>query len=331
LKRVLVIINKWWECDPALAAMLSDNTRPKSSPWPTDLQPTRPVPDPSNLPKDTAPKPRATFVYKTFNAEVWCVSDLIEDLPPECQSSSSSKAARLGRPFAAGAAPDLVIAVGTAGSCSETPNRNGWVTIGTAVFMHNAHPNGFPNPFSKWGGPFDQLIESHINPELFTQIAFFDSGSAITHFLPVPLNPSDSPNISIGYGDVALGTLNVTDYTQYTILDPRTVKAFTEADLPNKPVSLETTHGLIRMQCEASKSPFLFVSGITDRLGFFNTDDAPRSDAQNTAAAHNAGVAVTWLLPALDKAWGATPSAAPAPRSPVTTCLGCEETAECAD
>jgi hypothetical protein len=324
VKRVLVIINKWWECDPALAAMLSDNTRPKSSPWPRALQPARPVPDPYKLPSDTPPKPRATFPYKTFNAEVWCVSDLIEDLPPECQSSSSSKAARLNRPFEAGPAPDLVIAVGTAGSCSEAPNQNGWVTIGTAVFMHNAHPKGSENRFSTWSGPFDELIESHIDSALFAEIALFDSKSAVPHFLPVPLNPSDSPNISLGFGDVALGTLNVTDYTEYTAMDPRTVKAFSDAGVSNKPVSLETTHGLIRMQCEPTKAPFLFVSGITDRLGFFDTDDAPRSDAQNTAAAHNAGVAVTWLLPALDKTWGATPTPAPGPRTPVTTCLGCD-------
>jgi hypothetical protein len=323
VKRVLVIVNKWWECDPALAAMLNDNTRPKGSPWPSDLQPTRRVPDPNHLPDHPSSRPRATFVYQTFQAEVWCISDLIEDLPPECQSSSSSKAVRLSLPFEAGAAPDLVIAVGTAGSCSESPNRNGWVSVGTAAFMHDAHDEGSPNPFSTWRGPFDQLIESDIDPNLFTQIAFFDAASAVSHFLPVPLHPSESPNISIGYGDVALGTLNVTDYTQYTILDPRTVEAFMEADLPNKPVSLETSHGLIRVQCESTKSPFLFVSGITDRLGFFNTDNAPRSDAQNTAAAHNAGVVVAYLFPALDKAWGATPPPTPPPRKPVTTCLGC--------
>lgn len=163
------------------------------------------------------------------------------------------------------------------------------MAIGTDIFMHDAHPSSFPNSLSTWRGPFDQLIESRIDPKLFMQIAFFDSGSAVSHFLPVPLNPSEAPNISIGYGDIALGTLNVTDYTEYAILDPRTVKAFTEASLPNRPVSLETTHGLIRMQCEPTKTPFLFVSGITDRLGFFNTDDATRSDAQNTAAARNAG------------------------------------------
>ena len=324
MKRVLVVINKWWECDPALAAMLNDNTRPKGAPWPPDLQPPRQQSDPNKLPRyNVTPLPRATFPYKTFSAEVWCISDLLEDLPPECQSSSSAKAERLPGLFS-GAPPDLVIAVGTAGSCSRTPNWNGWVTVGTSVFMHDGHPADSCNPLSQWRGPFDQLIESYVDRALFSKIAQFDAASAIKHFLPVPLNPSQDPDISIGFGDVALGTLNVTDYRQYTELDPKTVNAFSGLNLPHRAVSLETTHGLIRMQCESAKIPFLFVSGITDRLGFFDTDDAPRADAQNTAAAHNAGVVVTWMLAALDIAYGAQPNAVPATRSPVTTCPGCK-------
>jgi hypothetical protein len=324
MKRVLIVVNKWWECDPALAAMLCDNTRPKGSPWPSPLQPPRRQPDPNHLPAENPnPLPRAVFPYKTFSAEIWCVSDLIEDLPPECQSSSSAKALRMSRPFEAGLSPDLVIAVGTAGTCTATPNWNGWVTVGTSVFMHDGHPSADANPFSKWRGPFDQLLESYIDPSLFAALAALDVAAVSSHFLPVPLNPSTSSGISIGYGDVALGTLNVTDYTQYTALDPTTVDAFSKSGPNNKPVSLETTHGLIRVQCESAKNPFLFVSGITDRFGFFDSDNAPRSDAQNTAAAHNAGVVVTWLLASLDKALGAQPDPAPSPRQPVTTCPGC--------
>ena len=74
---------------------------------------------------------------------------------------------------------------------------------------------------------------------------------------------------------------------------------------------LKRRTGLIRVQCDSAKNPFLFVSGITDRFGFFDSDNAPRSDAQNTAAAHNAGVVVTWLLASLDKALGAQPDPCP--------------------
>lgn len=60
------------------------------------------------------------------------------------------------------------------------------------------------------------------------------------------------------------------------------------------PSSNETTHGLIRLQSDA---PFLFISGITDTLGSFNAEVAPRPYSQNFAAAHNAGVVAAWLLP----------------------------------
>jgi hypothetical protein len=45
-----------------------------------------------------------------------------------------------------------------------------------------------------------------------------------------------------------------------------------------------------------SDAPFIFVSGLTDRLGYFNQDLGPRTVAQNFLAAHNAGIAVVWTL-----------------------------------
>jgi len=50
---------------------------------------------------------------------------------------------------------------------------------------------------------------------------------------------------------------------------------------------------LIRIMSDA---PFIFVSGLTDRLGYFNQDLGPRTVAQNFLAAHNAGIAVVWTL-----------------------------------
>ena len=58
--------------------------------------------------------------------------------------------------------------------------------------------------------------------------------------------------------------------------------------------SLETTHGLIRVQADA---PFIFISGITDRVGHFDDEVGSRSYAQNTVAAHNAGIVLAWMIP----------------------------------
>jgi len=30
--RVLIVVNKWWECDPVIAALISGNTKPSNTP-----------------------------------------------------------------------------------------------------------------------------------------------------------------------------------------------------------------------------------------------------------------------------------------------------------
>lgn len=296
--RALVIINKWWECDPALAAMLSENTRPPGSPWPADLKPARRPPELASLSPNPNPVPRAIFCYHTFSAEVWCVSDLLEGLPPNLQSSSEEKYKRLAAIFK-GEDPGLVIAVGTASTPQSGVNCNGGVVVGTSIFMHNGCPNG-SNPDSKLDLPdFDKVIKSSIAGSTFDRIRRMDVTSALNRFLPVPLNASPSVDVRIGLGDVALGTVNVTNSGDYVEKDRLTLQAFAALKQTANAVSLETTHGLIRVR--AGESPFLFVSGIVNRFQRFGTDVAPRADAQNKVGAHNAGVVVTWMLSSLDQ------------------------------
>ena len=126
-----------------------------------------------------------------------------------------------------------------------------------------------------------------------------DLTSALSRFLPVPLNPSSSVDISIGMGDFALGTINVTNSADYTTRDPLTIQAFNALETAATPVSLETTHGLIR--AESRNCPFLFVSGIVNRFQRFGTDVVPRLSSQNTVGAQNAGVVVAWMLSSLDQ------------------------------
>jgi hypothetical protein len=296
--RILVIINKWWECDPALAAMLNDNARPPDSPWPDDLKPARMRPELAKVP-NVNPVPRGIFRYKTFGAEVWCVSDLLDSLSTIEQSSSEQKAKRLHRIFEFGEKPGLVMAVGTASTPTGGVNWNGGVTVGTNVFMHDGFPNG-SNPASKLNLPeFDHLMESTISAAMVERVRSMDVSSALNRFLPIPLNPSPRADISIGLGDVALGTLNVTNPADYATRDPVTVQVFKTLRTTASPVSLETTHGLIRLY--SGDCPFLFVSGIVNRFQQFGTDVAPRQHAQNTVGAHNAGVVVSWMLSSLDK------------------------------
>jgi hypothetical protein len=298
MRRVLAIINKWWECDPAMMAMLNDNARPAGSPWPNLLQPTRRRPDPRHLPPENPdPLPRAVFPYRNYSAEIWCISDLLEHLDPRFQSSSEQKAILLPKIFRKKPPADLVIAVGTAATPYDNPNQNGNVVVGSKIFMHDAHPGG-SNPLSKWHGPFDRTIDSSIDPGFFEQLMRLDVATMTSRFLPVPLNSSSSPQLQEGFDNVGLATINVTDYSEYDAMDPLTLQSFIACGSEGRAASLETTHGIIRVQ---SDSPFLFVSGITDRLGRFDQDVAPRSYSQDTAAAHNAGLVVSWLLYRFDQ------------------------------
>jgi hypothetical protein len=307
--RMIVLANKWWECEAMLAAMLNANAFPPalsdgsiSSPWcdaGTLSSPRSQTMDAYNATS------RAIFSYQqgganVFTVEVWCVSDLLEKTDPS-GSSSSAKASHMKEKLfkPGGTPPDLVIAVGTAGTATEVPNRSGGVAVGAEVFLHNAHPPNTPdaNPKSDWTDQRqEKLIPPSIDKHFFEQIAAFDSSSALLHFLPVRRNASPSPVITVGLTDVALGTLNVTDYNEYKFKDPETVAAYLAQGHKAAAVSLETTHGLIRLASDPA--PFLFVTGITDAFLHFDEQVSVPvlADAQNFAAAYNTGITVRYML-----------------------------------
>src|SRR5260370_4076046 len=213
--RVLIVANKWWECDPALSAMLNNNARPPHSPWPYVLHPSRKVP--AQMPMFNAHHmPRAIFGYNHFRAEVWCISDLLDHYSPADQSSSEVKAELLHHVFdytepgRSHEKPDLVIALGTACTPIDIQNRNGCVAIGTSVFMYNGR-SGCPTSTSNLQSHyFEQLLLSSITPQMFAAIAAMDVVSAANRFLAVPTNSSGVATFTIGLGDVALNTVNVT-------------------------------------------------------------------------------------------------------------------------
>jgi hypothetical protein len=90
MKRVLIIANKWFECDPLMNVLLHHDAAPTALGWPSPLNYPRPRPT-APLPIDPAPKPRAVFQLSRCTAEIWCVSDLLEHLPDTGQFQSSSE------------------------------------------------------------------------------------------------------------------------------------------------------------------------------------------------------------------------------------------------
>jgi hypothetical protein len=300
MKRVCVIVNKWWELDSIIGVLLSDYAGSRGLPWPTLNRQPRPRLDATTLPPiDPNPLSRATFHFTNATVELWCISDLLEHLAdvPENQSSTERKAERLPLVVAAGQ-PDLTIAVGTAAR-GVGASDNGNVVVGSRVFMFNGNPN---NPHSKWiGGPFGTVIASGISPSFFGSVTSFEApgtDQVRKYFMTAPINPAPATAVITSVDHVALGDMNVTDSNDFKVADSATIAAFTKLGT-NYPIgSVETTHGVIRATCGDN---FLFVSGIANGIGLFGREVLPRLYPQNTVAAHNAGVVLANMLPLVVK------------------------------
>jgi hypothetical protein len=99
----------------------------------------------------------------------------------------------------------------------------------------------------------------------------------------------------VGNGFISIGHVNTINYDDFSWSPLRAVESFNDnASGSGEIGSIESTHGLIRL---ISDAPFLYVSGIAATVGLFNIQVTPRVYAQNTVAAHNAAIALAWLLP----------------------------------
>lgn len=291
MTRVVVVVNKSWEAEPLIGVLRSTNGRP--TPFPEEIA----APSVSVAWSDGTSHQiaaRAAFRTKTTSTEVWCLKDLMD--PTKSSSSSEEKARVLPALTAAGEAPNLVIAVGTASS-PDLRSFNGCVAVGSSCFTFNPYSQS-PNPDSNWtDARFGKLIDEEDRTATNSTLTWLDREarpSIETKFVQTPLEPATPPLLIASTTAVALSDVNVTNPDDYVWADAKAVLAFKEA-APDRTVgSMETTHSVIRL-CVPSPR-FLFVSGITNRLGYFNVEVSPRPYAQNFAASHNAGVTVAWLL-----------------------------------
>lgn len=311
--RVLIVVNKYWECDPVCWVLtnkyLSDCCGVKL-PWPTLVM--YPTYGPAPLPPTPGPQPpRLIYATEDLQVEVWCISDLLNRFPdtPEFQSSSQRKMDVLYEVFKYSPLPvQLVVAVGTASSGPFCPpyqeksqdNINGSVVVGSKVFMHDGHPASDPNKFSQWRCDyFDQLMNSSLDETSVMNRLGVDSLE--TALLCPPINPAtNGEHIYVNLDYVSIGDVNVTDYTEYAAKDKEAGQSFIENCPGNcNGVSVETTHGLIYATARdyfQGDPPFMFVSGVVDRFTMFSVDVSPKVYAQNVTGAQNAGVVIAQLV-----------------------------------
>ncbi|MCP4348130.1 MAG: hypothetical protein GY795_21720 [Desulfobacterales bacterium] len=279
-ERIVIIANKRWEADPLVNVMLHKKARPDEFHEFERLA-------------DLKAKKKLSFKCKSngIPIEIWCLEELMD--PDKSSSSTKEKWKVLPEIFDGETPPTLVIAFGTAGFPGDSIRANGCVVIGSNVFIHDPY-------YTKAGDQTDKWTNSELNKvinskDILPSNALFPADG---HFLMPPINPANPPRVFSGDGFYSLGVVNVTNYDDYIWADKQAIATFNE-EVENKKMigSVETTHGLIKLQ--AGEAPFLFVSGIANTVGHFNLEVTPRVYSQNFVAAHNAGIALAWLLPHL--------------------------------
>lgn len=299
--KVTVAINKNWEAEGVLAALVNHNIRPKQLPFPDKLN------TPTYYGKTT--EPRAVFSFKDGNETTMLVTvrsiqdSMYHDREPELAKKSSSSSAEKYRIL-----PDLfkkdeadcVISVSTAAYPSDF-SANGSVVIGGNFFMYDGHPN---NPKSELShSDIGKLLKNKINPKVFSLVGFDFKNAVESKFLRTPNNPAEKACCTASQVSTALSVVNVTEFEEYNWVDHEALEAynayFDKSDkdrihrLPCN--SSETTHGVVKLAADKFRqnTPVIFISPITDQIGRFDFDLTP---TQTFAASFNAGVALGQLL-----------------------------------
>jgi hypothetical protein len=294
-KRVMLISNKWWEADPLCWVLFHDKAHPglfsdyKIKNYPTQRRFARST---ESRPPDPPVLPRFTFCCLDATVEVWCLEELMN--PSEHPSSTLEKTRVLPAAIHFGSMPDLVVAFGTGGS-REGLGINGCVVVGRRVFIHDPYESESDRT-GMWRAPSpNTVVDSDLTSSVFRCISPESRHSAEARFLPTPVSPANPALVLTGNSFISVGAINGTDYDDYTRIGSSTVAAFKEHGARFGEIgSIESTHGVVRVVADA---PFLYVTGITDSVGVFNIQVTPRVYAQNTVAAHNAAIALAWLLP----------------------------------
>lgn len=295
MQRVVVVVNKWFECDPILAALLNPLAASLPAfPWPL-LAPRQPIPGPT-----PSPLPRAIFPFKTMQAEVWCIGDLLQQTDAKHQSSSESKVRLLPQIEMYGKSPDLIISVSTASSISKDESSNGCVVAGTSGFLHNGNAGLPPNPLSDWKDPrFETIMRSSFPQKAFTELFAAVPAAVEATFSPVRNLSAQPLRLLANYQNTALSDVNVTDPNQYNRADPETVAAFNAlGDAAAIAGSVDTTHAVVRA---VLGDHFIFLSPLVNRLTYSGDDLFANQFPQENAACSNAGVTLKWLLTAIDQ------------------------------
>ncbi len=304
-KRILVVVNKSWECKPFMDAVKKCGLIGEPFIDLTEQIEAKEVPGEERTPEDEermkynyTPSCRAEYHLDTYDVMIRCIQDLMDD-PAKGKSNSGEKYCVLPRYIAADD-PDLVISVSTAESTPiaqaeggtkdpETVSKNGCVIVGGQYYMYDA---GYLDKSSHSALCIEKFDIYRYDNRIFEAFHEAAKTGVCSQFLKAPNHPAAHQDIlaSPDYGCV--GVVNVEDYTVYPKADPAAYEAYDKDKEKYPPMSIETTHGIVRMSTP-DDIPVVFVSPIVDRYHKFSED--VQGD-QNYNCAYNSGIAVAAFL-----------------------------------
>ena len=298
--KIAVFVNKHFEVEPFMAAMMTLSATNKILPYPSILK----IPSSGTNRMNDA---RAHYTFNNIDVEIWCIEDLMS---ANVSGSNSEEKYKVLPDYIRQISPDYVISVSTAESTvdvqtSEDKSVNGSVLFGCHYGMFNVHgmkddpdPNSGSNLHLNDSDDTYVYASSNIHEAMFDLINTKVAGDAVKLFRPQYHAPAGHMICNADSGYLSVGVVNVTDYRAYDKADPAAYEAAKKNSPTKTPACIETTHGIVNM-CTGN-IPTLFVSPITDRYTHF-ADDVGNSGIQNYIAGYNAGIAVGTLLIQIDQ------------------------------
>lgn len=294
--RIVVVANTYYEGDGVMTALCNRMARNAKLDVPRDVAWPRKIPQTD---ADIVAKPRclidahAQTGSATAVVEIWCLDDLMSTAISHGASDNKAKALKLITDF--GAAPDGVVAFGTAGYPGDI-SYDGCATIGGTIFIRDAANDGGPVHSNwTWPGNMGVLVPSK-TPAAFFSNVLADQQTVLkinSEMLAVPVNPASKPRLVIASDAVAISSVNIPKDTEFAPVDLKAIAAAQAAGATNIS-SVETTHGVIRAQWPDAS--FIYVTAIPNRVGHFQ-DEARSNYPQEFASTHNAGIALNHVMP----------------------------------
>jgi hypothetical protein len=305
-ERILIICNKSWETDALLSAIFNDEFRFGDLDF--DIFSIRSLVLRWDKKLQGAPQPRLILDTERYQFEIWCIQNIMTPNPNSSDtyyySRSIQKAIDFTKivQFDKGKKVNMVVAFGTGGVPTEV-SKNGSIVIGSNIFVYDASPE-LPADKKYFRSDFGKLIPSDINSLYFDQLNIGLSTLSVKMYfekkaLVPPINPSPYCQIFADKTIVAVSDVNVKSYADYKTADKAALDAYAVLKSTAVPYSVETTHGLTRLETE--KSNFIFVTAVTDRDAYFDNEVTPRSSAQNFSCCFNGGLLISWLIPFMNK------------------------------